>query len=218
MRTAWGAWKRAFSLIWEHVVRLIVLNLLWLVTSLPLITVGPATLACYWWIATGIREDRPGQRDMGYGAFFKAFVRLFWRGLVWSLLWVVLLALAYTNLTVWPRLVPPFPAALIQVLWLYALMFFMAMQPYLLEDLAMEERPWGEALKRSVWHVMANPIYSHVQLIWPAVAAVIGSKTHTVFPIILIALLLLLYAVVADERLFRHGEPPPMARRMEDVL
>jgi uncharacterized membrane protein YesL len=218
MREAWNVWKKAVSLMWEHLIRLVVLNLIWVVVSIPLVTVGPATLALYWWVTTGVREDRPGNRDIQYTAYFKAFGRLFFKGLVWSVLWVLVLGLAWTNLQVWPRLVPAFVAALIEVVWLYFLLFFVAMQPYLLEHLAVDELRWGESLKRSAWHVLANPLYSHMHLAWPVAVVIIASKTHTVFPLILVALLMLVWSVIAGERPRRFGELPPLGGRLEDVL
>lgn len=214
MREAWDAWKKAVSLAWDHLLRLVVLNLLWVLVSVPVITVGPATLAAYWWVATGVREDQPRP----FTDFFKGFLKFMWRGLVWSLGWAVVLGLAFTNLNVWAKFLPPLVFAIVEVAWLYGLIFLAVMQPYLLEDLTVDERPWWASLKRSAWHVMANPIYAHMHLVWPVAAVIIAAKTTTVLPIVLVSLVITFFSVAAAELPWRHGEPPPSRGRIEDVL
>lgn len=216
MRAAWSAWKRAFSLIWEHLIRLIGLNLLWIAVSWLILPAGAATLALYWWIATGLRDGEESAR--GIKPFFQALRRYFWRGLVWKLGWALVLFLAYTNLTVWGERLPPVGAAVVQMAWLYGLIYLLAMQPYLLEALTVDERPWGEALKVSAWQVAANPLYSHAHLVIPAAGAVMAVQYATLLPIVIISLILTFMAVASEACPWKHGEPPPTQRRIEDVL
>lgn len=216
MRAAWGAWKKAFSLGWENLVKLIGINLLWLSVSWLIIPIGPAIFATYWWVARSLRDEDESMKRLTI--FYTGFRRFFWRGLLWSLGWVAVLLLAWTSLSVWPRLLPPMGTAIAEMLWLYALIFLAAMQPYLLEALTLEERPWGEAMKRAAWQVLANPIYSHLQLLIPIIALVIGFKFATLIPVVLVAVVMTFFAVAAQECPWKHGEPPPNRARIEDVL
>ncbi|MGE5673957.1 MAG: DUF624 domain-containing protein [Mycobacterium leprae] len=217
MRDTWHMWRRAVPLLFNGVVRLVGINLIWLVCSLPLITAGPATLAAYWWIASDLRDEN----KEGYRAFFKAFTRLFWRGLVWLVGLAVVLFVAYANLVVWHRFLPPLTAALIQVLAVYVVIFVLAMQPYLLEALAVEGRPWGEALKRSAWHVVTNPLYSHLNVLLPAIIlGAAGLKTHTVIPLVLVAVVLGFMGYAAADVPQKYGMPSRKKQqgKMEDLL
>ena len=63
---------------------LCVLNLLWLLLCLPVVTAGAATCALHWAIIQ-MRQERPGL----YRGFFHAFRRDFWQA---TALWLMLLA------------------------------------------------------------------------------------------------------------------------------
>jgi len=214
LKDAWAAWKAALGVIWQNLVQVIALNLLWLVTAFPIVTAGPATLAAYWWGARVLRDER----EVGYPIYFKAFKRFFLKGLVWFVGWVVVLYLAYLNLQVWGILLPPMGAAVVQMVWYYALLFLAAMQPYLLEALTVDEEPWGQALKQSAWQVVANPTYSHVHLVIPALLVYVASRYATVSAVVLTAMILLFWTVVAEKVPWKYGAPPPTRRNIEDVL
>lgn len=215
MRPIWETWKKALKFFWENLVTLIVVNVLWVLTALPLVTVGAGTFAAYWWVAHVLRD---GHDREGLGQLLRAFRRFFWRGLIWSVAWALVLWLAVVGLTVWPRLLSPLGGAVVRVAWFYILIFLGALQPYLLEALTVEERPWGEALKRSAWHVVANPIYSHAQLLVPVTALGIGARFATFIPLVLISLIIAFLTVAAAEAPWKYGAPRPVSRRDEDVL
>lgn len=215
MRAAWMAWKRSWSLVWEHAIRLIVINLLWAATSFLVITAGPATLAAYWFIANHLRD---GSGEAGYSEFFHAMRRFFVRGVIWLGAWALLVWLAWAGLAVYGQLLPPLGVAVVQVFWLYGLLYLAAMQPYLLEAITIGEKPWAPAIKESAWQVLANPIYSHIHLLIPAVAAVLAAKFITLWAIVLGALVLAFWAGAAAGVPWRYGQPKPVERRMEDVL
>lgn len=215
MRAAWSAWKRALSFIGENAVRLIVLNLLWAAVAWLILPLGPATLALYWFIAVRVRDERD---ELRYTDLLKAMGRFFVRGLVWFVGWAAVIFLAYAGGVVWGQFLPPLAATVIRFAWVYALIYLAAMQPYLLEALTVDEESWGAALKRSAWQVMANPVYSHAHLLVPAAAVFIAAKTNTVASLVLVSLTMLFFAVAAADTPWKHGAPPPMDRRIEDVL
>lgn len=214
MRAAIAAWKRAFGLAWANLVGMMMLNVLWLVSSWLVITVGPATLSAYWWAAHVVRdekEERPA-------SFFAALKRFFVRGLIWELCWAVVLLLAWSNMVVYGQLMPPFVSAVLRVLWVYLLIFLLSMQPYLLEMLVMEDRRFWDAVKRSAWQVAANPVYSHFHVLILVIAGVVAAKTTTLIGILLVALVMVWWAVAAADVPQRYGERRKMEANIEDVL
>lgn len=208
-------WKRAFGLIWEQILPLIGLNVMWCLSSLLLVTAGPATLAAYWWAARALRDE---QEPRGWRNFLQAFGRFFWRGLGWSAAVVSCLFLAYANITFWPRMLPPAAAAVVIVLWYYLLIFAAAMQPYMLEFLTMGDLSLWQAARRSAWQVAANPLYSHVNVLIPVIVIAAGLQYRTLVPLVLAAVVIAFLTVAAADVPWKYGERRRLGGRIEDVL
>jgi len=214
MRAAWQTWKQALAFVWRHLLEIIVLNLFWSSLSWLLIPLGPATFALYWFLS----ELRDDDADMRLVTYYKALPRFFKNGLIWGVGWAVVLLLAYSNGYFWGALLPPVAAWTVRFVWVYAVAFLLAMQPYLLEALVVQGEGWKAALKRSAWQVGANPVYSHLHLLIPILLGVLGYKTITTFPLLLVSLGVAFMAIIAQEVPWKFGEPPPVERRIEDVL
>src|SRR5215207_4336229 len=75
------------------VIPLIVLNLLWFVVSLPLITAIPATYALFY--AT---HQLALTQSADWHTFFEGFRRYFWHSWIWGLLNVFVAAILISNL------------------------------------------------------------------------------------------------------------------------
>lgn len=215
MRSAWAVWQKSFRLVREHPGQLVILNLLWMAVAWLLIPIGPATMAIYAFMARSMRDEEPGLR---YADLPRLFGRYFVRGVVWFLGWVVLLLCAWTGSVVWGKLLPPLAGSVVLMLWSYLVLYYVAMQPYLLEELTIEESPWLPALKKAAWQVLANPLYSHIHLVIPAAALLLAQQTSTLAGLILVSLVLLVQAVAAVEVPQKYGQGQPMDRRIEDLL
>lgn len=70
----------------EFFYELLVLNLLWLATSLPVVTLFPATAAMFAVVRDRIREKEPALVRSFYAHFRANFKQSLWIGLVWTLL------------------------------------------------------------------------------------------------------------------------------------
>lgn len=215
MRELWPMWKRAFGLVWEQIIPLIGLNVMWLAGTLLVVTAGPATLAAYWWTARTLRDEQEPRHAY---TFLKGFGRYFWRGLGWSAALALFLFLAYANITVWPGLLPPAAAAVVIVLWYYLLIFAAAMQPYLLEFLTVGDLPLWQAVKRSAWQVAASPVYSHINVAIPVIVIAAGLRYRTLTPLVLVAVVVAFLAVAAADAPCKYGERRGLNGRIEDVL
>lgn len=214
MRAIWTAWKRAAGLLWGNVIAVMVVNFVTVLACVPLVTIGPGVFAAYRWMA-----EMVAGRDDSWVAYSGYFRRLFLRGLLWSVICAALLLLAYINLQVWPRFLPPMGMAVVQVFWLYVIIFFLAMQPFVFQALAKEELGLLVSFRRAAWHVIANPLFSHAFLIIPAIALLIATQTQTWTMLFLIATVLLFAAVMADEVPWKYGQANPKDRPSEeDVL
>ena len=69
----------------------VLLGLLWLLCSLPLVTIGASTIALYDAIARCVH----GNQDGPYKHFFQVFKAEFWRGLFLTLTWAALAFVLY---------------------------------------------------------------------------------------------------------------------------
>lgn len=72
------------------------LSVLWLVCSLPVVTLVPASAALYDAVARNLRPDEKGI----YRRFFRTFKNELGRGILISLLWLVLAALLYLGMQI----------------------------------------------------------------------------------------------------------------------
>lgn len=214
MRAALEAWKQAVRFAWKNLLPIIVLNLFWSALSWLVLPVGPATFTLYWFLT----ELRDNDADLRMVTYFKALPRFLRNGLIWEAGWALLLIFAYSNAYFWGALLSPVAGWTIRFIWIYAVAFALAIQPYLLEALIVKGEGWKDALKRSVWEVGANPVYSHLHLLIPVVIAVIAYKTVTIFPLLLVSLGVAFMVIIAQEAPWKYGEPPPIERRLEDVL
>lgn len=110
----------------EVVVDFFVLNFLWLVCCLPVVTIGPATAALFGVMRGWVRDRDTG----GMMAFFRLLRENFVQGLVVSLVWVAIGALLIVNLLLGARMdsVLRWPSLVLTVL---AGVVYLLMTPFL---------------------------------------------------------------------------------------
>ena len=137
----------------ETVTELFLLNLLWLVCCIPMVTAGPATLALYSVTRDMIRGNGPG----AIRAFFRAFESNFRQGLglFFSLLIPAVLAVLYLLLSVSGGLDN---APLLKYLSYVAAAFIAVVCSYAFPLAAHFENTLGHTLKNAVLLPLANPI------------------------------------------------------------
>lgn len=190
-----ATWRRAGTLVWHRLPRVLLLGALWVLSSWPVVTAGPATLAAYRWAALNVRDER----DESPLTFFRYLLDLLLPGLAWFMVAGLVALLFIANLRYWPQVLAPLPAAVVLAAWSYALVFLLAMQPHLLERVAVQRRRWPEALPASALAVALNPLYAHAQLLLPAAALYVGSRFHLALPLALASATLVFLAVSAAD-------------------
>lgn len=85
--------------LWSWIGRIpdmILLSLLWLVLSIPIVTLVPASIALYDAVARNVRPDEKG----AYRRFFRTFRKELGRGILMGLLWIVIAAVLYVGYSI----------------------------------------------------------------------------------------------------------------------
>jgi hypothetical protein len=195
VRDGFYSWYVAMRGIWENLLAVAFLNLMWLAASLPIITIGPATLAAYWYAARVLRDN---DFEPNPGLYFRVVWQLLPRGLAWGAIWLAVLFIAYSNLVLWPQVLPPVGAFAVRGLVIYLVYLWAAAQPSLMEGLAVEGLGLRQALAKAGFEVLANPAFTHVQPLLLFFAAYIGAQFQSFIFLVLIAIILYFAAVAAD--------------------
>ncbi|MBB6099066.1 putative membrane protein YesL [Deinobacterium chartae] len=182
-------WRDAAGWTFSHLTRVIGVNLLWLLASWPLLTLGPATLAAYAWLRRARLEPEVAEP---YTRLRDDFCRLFWRGLGWALASATLLYVLYANALFWPRLLPPLAGAVVAVAALYLAVLYLAVQPYLLEALVTLPRAMA-APRAAIARLVARPLAAHLHLLFALPLALLVWRFPTLLALGAVGLLLVFW-------------------------
>lgn len=150
-RLAWRAVQhlnaRGYIYIWG--------NLLWVVASLPILTLPAA------WFGL-VRLSQAAQDDPGVtlSEFFTGFRENLWRGVVLALLNLLIISVNLSNLIVYQQAAGGW-AAVLRVVWVLALLLWFSIQFYAIPLLSHMESPtlWG-ALRNGAVMVALNPLFT----------------------------------------------------------
>lgn len=182
--------RQGSVLAWHHLLTLLWLNVLWVVCVFTVVLAGPATLTLYRYV-TAQRDDlEPRPRDL-----WRWLKQLIIPGLLWALVTGAFAFLVYANLSFWPNVAGPFGSALAWMLWGYLIWLFITLQPYLLERLAVERRPFLRAWPLALANVARQHVSAHLWVLIPLSAFLIGQFLHVGGYLILVSLVLLYAAV-----------------------
>ncbi|PYE54599.1 hypothetical protein [Deinococcus yavapaiensis] len=176
--------KDGALMTWRNLLTLVWLNLAWVAMAWTLILLGPATLAVYHLVATRLREDL----EIDFRLLPRLVLRFLGSGLLWALSAVMFAVLFYANTTVWPRFLPPFGTTVVLMVWLYLLWLFVALQPFLLEALAVREARFLPAWRDAFLGLARQPFEGHVSVLFGVILLVAGLYFRTLAPVVLIAL------------------------------
>ncbi|THF85469.1 hypothetical protein E7T09_16025 [Deinococcus sp. KSM4-11] len=196
-----GGW-----LAWTNLPTLVGLNVLWIAGAVTVVLLGPMTVTVFGHLAA-LRDDRhPTWRTLG-----TRLRAVLWTGTLWSVSVGVFAYLAWANLTFWPRVLGHQGAAQLGVyavwlLWAYLTWLFIALQPFLLDALAVRGLTFGRALRAAAVVVIRRPVAAHAFVVIPLALYLVGRSFRTPGVLVLISLLLTLAAVQVRPVTVR---PPP---------
>jgi len=177
-------------LAWQHLLILIVLNLLWIVCAATLVLAGPATLSVFGYLAALRDDQRPTWRDLP-GRLRQNLLP----GSLWTLTVCAFAFLVYANLTFWPAVTGELGRLTVWIFWGYLIWLFVAAQPFLLDALVTQRLPYRQAWRAAALEVLRRPVAAHLWVLIPALLALIGSFFRTPALVVLVSLLLAYAAV-----------------------
>jgi uncharacterized membrane protein YesL len=183
---------------------LVYLNLLWLVTCLPVVTIAPSTAAMFGVVRGWIRgKDTPTTRE-----FFSLFRETFGRSLAVGLVWTVLGAVLAADFLLVGQM-ESFRRPLYAVFFAFALLYVSA-TVYLFPVMVNYELDWKAVIRNSLLFSVARPLTTLQCLLTVAVALfVVASVWITIF----VAASVTAYAIYfLCDRAFKNVESSKGAR------
>ena len=187
---------------WYHgMVGLAVLNLVWVVMSLTVVLLPPATAGAF--AVTNSIAHGTGQQ---WDTFWTNARRYVWVSLRWALLNVVVIAALAANLMFYGSaanalgVVVQFVLATGGVLWFAAQFYFW---PFMIEQ---EQKSVRVALKNALFLTLAEPFYTAVMLGTTALAAALSVVTVLPLAMFVLSFVALLANRAVIERLTAYGK------------
>jgi hypothetical protein len=156
MADAWQVFRAALRDLWSDLFTTAVVNLLWAILTLLVVTAPPAMLALF---SVGSRIAHGDPTDAG--DFFRAFIRSWRTGWRWGAVQVVMLFLLVGDVVLTGQLSSSSGARLAQGLYLAALVVWLLLQLYTLPFLFEQETPSVRlALRNGALMLGSNPAFS----------------------------------------------------------
>lgn len=207
---AWPVFRLSLILLYRRIGMFLVANVLWLLVSLPLVTIPAATAALFHLTKRIIAEERDLDPIYATRQHFWEGLRLYWRratllgyiDLVAFLFLIVAIRFYWTNPAVWLSwLVGPI---------FIVLLVFVGMQLYLFPALLnYPDDQISQLFRRAFFLTLSHPLDTIMLLIWLAIVAALS--TVLAGPVFLI--LFSFFAVVRSMALrfirIARGEIPP---------
>ncbi len=189
-----GALKKTLVGAWENLWELILVNLLWLLSTMLVVTAGPGLLAIFY-----LATQMAGEKQYRILDFWPALVRFFRRGLGVMAVWAFLLLVIYSNVLFYRNFSLKWVTAFAGGLWFYLLLFFLMMQPYWLWWMTAGGKGLWWAARAAAWEVLANPWFSILQLVMVALVLLAVGRWAALLFLIAGGFLALLGANMARE-------------------
>lgn len=117
--------------------------------------------------------------------FFRGFAHRYLRSVGLGFLWALVLVATYANFQEDAHFIPHFMLLGIGLLLLYLLLFLVMLHTYLLPTLATTDASLWEAVRIGAWMAIANPMFTLIALLGPAVVLAVGLAVHALLPMLL---------------------------------
>ncbi len=202
--TGWRALARTTADLRYIGLQLLYFNLLWFFTSLPLVTLFPATAALY-----VVTRDLSYRRDVSLRGFFTALRAHLWMGWKWGLLNLMVAALFALNL-VFYRGIAGSPGVLLTAFGYGLLLVWAMVQMYTYPLLLEQSEPrlaW--AVRNAIFLLVKYPLYALVHALVATTVVFMSIVVPYFWMLFTTALVLFIYsqAVRILHRLERGEDP-----------
>ena len=142
--------------IWEELLPLCLVNLVWLFASLTVI-LFPVTLAGGYYVANRVARGK----TFGTRHYVEGIKMYWWRSLLWFLANLVVVLLIYVNLMFYPSQFEGLWVSIVGGFWLAVLIFWLTLQMYFWPLLIEQDEPrMLLAWRNSAYLVLINPFYA----------------------------------------------------------
>ena len=151
---------------------------------IPFALIAPATMGLFY-AADGFWSGDALSPLDALRFFVRGFARRYLRSVGLGFAWAVVLIATYANLQEDTHFVPHFMLLGLGLLLLYLLLFFVMLHVYLLPTLATTDASLWEGIRIAAWMAIANPMFTLIALLGPAVVLAVGVAVHALLPMIL---------------------------------
>jgi uncharacterized membrane protein YesL len=192
----WSVIQSALAAWWRELIPLTLMNVVWLLLQLPLVTAAPATAAFYT-VAESVMAGDPAS----WQEFWQGFRRYFWKALRWGLWQVVVYGVGLFNLAYYGEEGGLLWDAL-RAAWVAGLVVWTALQllywPLLL---AATDQRIVNTLRNALVMLTLNPLFVAVLLALTAVVVVLSVATAAPIGLAMMAWITLLGSAAVRCRL-----------------
>jgi len=155
-KEAMGVFWQTLKDVWEELLPLCLVNLVWLFASLTVI-LFPVTLAGGHYVANRVARGK----TFGTSDYIDGIKMYWWRSLLWFLANLVVVLLIYTNVMFYPSQFQGLWVSIVGGLWVALLIFWLTLQMYFWPLLIEQEEPrMLLAWRNSAYLVLINPFYA----------------------------------------------------------
>jgi len=156
VKEAVGVFWQALKDVWEELLPLCVVNLVWLFASFTVV-LFPVTVAGVYYVTNRVARGKTfGTRD-----FVEGIKIYWWRSLLWFLANILVAAIIYTNLVFYGDQFEGFWVSIVGGLWVAVFVFWLTVQMYFWPFLIVQDEPkMLLAWRNSAYLVLINPFYA----------------------------------------------------------
>ena len=207
---AWTIVTVSFRLFYKRLGTFLVANLLWILTSLPIITMPAAAGGLFYLVSRVIADERDLDPDESSINDFWVGFRSHWRDFSWlGFIDLALFALlAYTSFFYWQSAVEPLSWLIGPLVIL--LLTFLGMQIYLFPlRLAYPEEPVLKIFRRAFFLVLDRPMDSLMLVTWFIILTVVCMALGGPILLLLFSAMALIQTFALRVIRIQRGEIPP---------
>ncbi len=159
MNKTFLSWEGSLVSFLNQVGKLIVLSILWIVSSIPLVTFGLSSTALYYAVVKAVRHD------VGYvfGEYFGAFRREWRQGIAFSLIYLIGFVILYLDFMVWSE-EPKLSALIFSIVCIVIAALWSVSACYVFSLISRFEMSFVDVMKTS-WFLMFRYLPTSVVLL-----------------------------------------------------
>ena len=194
-RQAFVLFGITLKILWNELWTFVVLNVLWLLLCLPIVTAPASFVALYYVADKAARDEVIEIRD-----FFEGFKLYFVKGSLLGLLNIIVGMLLATNLLFYGQIAAGWAKA-VQILWIAVTLFWLLLQVYLLPMFVVQIEPtFKVTLRNSALLILAQPLFSVIVALEIITLTAVSVILVMPFMIISMSLIALLSCVALNDR------------------